>query len=251
LRISIITCSIDVARYERMRQSLSRQFLNMQDSCEWIRIDDARSMCEGYNRGVVQSSGDVLIFCHDDIEYLSPQLVPSLEAHLIHLDVVGVAGATRLVNGAWYDAGGTDTFGQIVGPNFRDEMMLMEFGHVTAQSRVARLAAIDGVFMAMHRRVAEHVGFDAHTFAHFHGYDVDFSFRASQLGYNVGVAFDILLHHYSKGDWSEPFKQTLAAFASKHAGRLSQEPAQASRARYTPISTPGQALELLRSHRTS
>ncbi len=249
MRLSVITCSIDSHRYEQMRRSLGAQIEPVAE-CEWIRISDAKSMCEGYNRGIDESRGDVLIFCHDDIACLSRNLLSNIDQHLIHLDVVGVAGASRLVNGAWYDAGGSDTFGQIVGPTVSDELMLMEFGHIAGEQRASRLAAIDGVFMAMHRRVAEHVRFDEQTFTHFHGYDVDFSFRAAQLGYNVGVAFDILLHHYSKGDWSEPFKQTLAAFARKHAGRLSAEPAQTATARYTPISAANDGLALLRTHRS-
>ena len=218
--------------------------------CEWIRIGDAASMCEGYNRGLARSRGEVLIFCHDDIAVLSGPLWPQLQAHLIALDVVGVGGSRRLVNGAWFDVGQPDIFGQIVGPDLSDNLLLMDFGYVSGANRADRMAAVDGVFLACHRRVAEHLQFDAATFTSFHGYDVDFSFRASLAGYNVGVATDILLHHFSKGDWGDAFRQTLRHFQKKHEASLSTSPPGTATARYTLISDVSQAMPVLLKQRT-
>ncbi len=40
------------------------------------------------------------------------------------------------------------------------------------------IQALDGVFMAMRRKVATSIPFDEALFDHFHLYDLDFSFRA-------------------------------------------------------------------------
>jgi len=39
---------------------------------EIVAVRDARSLAEGYNRGVARSSGDIVILSHDDIEFLDP-----------------------------------------------------------------------------------------------------------------------------------------------------------------------------------
>lgn len=43
---------------------------------------DARSLCEGYNRGVAMSRGDVLIFSDDDIEIPTRDLCARLLRHI-------------------------------------------------------------------------------------------------------------------------------------------------------------------------
>ena len=64
---------------------------------ELIQISDARSLCEGYNHGFAKTRGDIIIFCHDDIEIISPDFPARLLAHLRTHDVVGVAGTTQLI----------------------------------------------------------------------------------------------------------------------------------------------------------
>jgi glycosyltransferase involved in cell wall biosynthesis len=68
---------------------------------EVIQISDARSVCKGYNRGFAKTRGDIIIFCHDDIEIISPDFPARLLAHLRPHDVVGVAGTTQLIGANW------------------------------------------------------------------------------------------------------------------------------------------------------
>jgi glycosyltransferase involved in cell wall biosynthesis len=68
---------------------------------EVIQISDARSLCKGYNRSFAKTRGDIIIFCHDDIEIISPDFPARLLAHLRPHDVVGVAGTTQLIGANW------------------------------------------------------------------------------------------------------------------------------------------------------
>ena len=79
-RISVIVCSIDDRKFAEASAMYSR--LLKSKSFEMIRIPDARGMCEGYNRGIDQSSGDVIIFSHDDVELLNPDFADRLLKHL-------------------------------------------------------------------------------------------------------------------------------------------------------------------------
>ncbi len=62
--ITIIICSIDADKYARVTRNLSERLAGQ--AYEIIGIHDARSLAEGYNRGVRRSRGDLLIFSHDD-----------------------------------------------------------------------------------------------------------------------------------------------------------------------------------------
>ncbi|MBZ0250930.1 MAG: glycosyltransferase family protein, partial [Burkholderiales bacterium] len=64
--VSVVTCSIDAAKYGRVKASFARAF--GEDPWELVGIHDAKSLCEGYARGFAQARGDLVVFSHDDIE---------------------------------------------------------------------------------------------------------------------------------------------------------------------------------------
>jgi len=63
--ISVVCCSIDPVRAAAIERHYERLL-------EIVAVGDARSLAEGYNRGVARSSGDIVILSHDDIEFLDP-----------------------------------------------------------------------------------------------------------------------------------------------------------------------------------
>src|SRR5687767_45679 len=181
--ISVIICSIDERKYTAASTNY-RRLLAPDD--EIIRVADARSMCEGYSRGLSMGRGDVIVFSHDDVEIHSPDFREKLLGHLQHCDVAGVAGTTLFCGPAWAWAAPPHVYGQlgvhVAQKNFFDAAI-----YAAPARRVDNIQALDGVFMACHRRAAEAVGFDAQTFDGFHHYDVDFSFRAYRAGMKLSA----------------------------------------------------------------
>jgi glycosyltransferase involved in cell wall biosynthesis len=217
-KISVIVCSIDPVK-ARAIDAHYRLLLGEQPH-QIIAIGDAGSLAEAYNRGVDRAAGDVIIFSHDDIEFLEPaSWLATLTAHLAQFDLIGLAGTDRLVAPAWAAAGPPHTFGQVG-----------ELDGKAAPYRVLLCAvplpvipdmqAIDGLFMATHRRVLEAVRFDAETFDGFHSYDIDFSFRAHLAGFKVAVAADLPVLHASQGKFDQKWQHYAQRFAAKHASRL-------------------------------
>jgi GT2 family glycosyltransferase len=82
------------------------------------------------------------------------------------------------------------------------------------------MMALDGVWMAARRSVAEEIGFDGATFAGFHMYDVDFTLRAHLAGKKIAVCNDLHVLHMSGGSFGPAWQAEAAKFAAKHAGRL-------------------------------
>ena len=96
--ISIIICSITAHKLALVTANF-KAVLGAAPY-EIIDIHDARSLSEGYNRGIARSRGDIVIFCHDDIEILTPAFYQLLCNHLETYDVVGCAGTNCLIESA-------------------------------------------------------------------------------------------------------------------------------------------------------
>lgn len=215
--ISIVVCSQDDARFEAFAAKLGKHRSGV-DS-EVIRIPDASGMAEGYNRGLKQSKGESVIFCHDDIEFIGDDPLVNVEAHLRDFEVVGVAGTDRLTSARWIDAGPPHIFGQVAHPD--DSALIVSLYGVPAKI-VGEMVAMDGLFLAFRREVAGRVGWDEQTFRGFHCYDVDTTFRAYRMGYRLGVACDIPIIHRSGGSFGQEWMDAARAFVAKHGAHLSQ-----------------------------
>ena len=216
-RVSIVICSVDAAKYERVCANYRRLYGSQ--PIEIIGIHDARSLAEGYNRGIAQAGAELLILSHDDIEILSADFAARVERHLALFDLIGIAGTTRLIEGRWAGAGDPYVYTVITSP-FPDTggyaTMLLGGGPLV----VPEIQALDGVFMAMRRDVAVATPFDASTFDHFHHYDLDFSLRAFQAGRKLAVCRDLVLIHESTGRYDPVWEEYKRRFEAKHRAHL-------------------------------
>jgi len=209
---SFVVCSIDGAKFAAASATIATRFAGV--AHEVIRIPDARSLCEGYARGLARSHGEALVFCHDDIDLVAPDVATRLATHLTHYDMVGVAGATRVTGPAVFWAGHPWLHGWVSyhEPGRADyEVTAMSL----AQPVVGGIAALDGVFIACRREAAIATGFDAATFDGFHLYDLDFSYRAHLAGRRLAVACDLGLVHASKGSFDAEWSRYAGRFRAK------------------------------------
>ena len=229
--VSVVICSIDAAKFARV--TANYRSLYGERDIEIVGIHDARSLSEGYNRGIARSCGELLILSHDDIEILTPDFAARIDRHLGKLDLIGVAGTTRLVTGKWESAGDPYAFLLISAP------VPDSVGYVTVLRGggplvVTGIQALDGVFVAMRRKVAVSIPFDEAQFDHFHLYDLDFSFRAYQAGFALGVCRDIALIHQSIGNFDATWAKYRRRFEEKHRAHLPEtwEPKTGALARF-------------------
>jgi hypothetical protein len=209
--LTIVTCSSDDAQFAAMAASYDRALAGWPH--EFVRIDDAASLAEGYTRGGACATGEIVIFSHDDVEILAPDFGHRLAHRLIECDLLGVAGATRATGPAWPYAGWPHLHGAVIYPEATGYKM-------TVYSRTAPLArgirVMDGVFLAMRREIALSVGWDAKICNGFHGYDVDFTLRAAQAGLRLAVASDLGVVHRSYGSFDERWEETARKLVARH-----------------------------------
>jgi tetratricopeptide (TPR) repeat protein len=209
--VSAVVCSIDPQKAKRIREHYATLFSGRH--FEIVQIDDACSLSEGYNRGFAKTSGDVVIFSHDDIEIASPDLPARLVRHLSTHDIVGVAGTSRLVGTNWNSAGwpwlhGCVAHGEHGGNSF--------FFHCFGPPPKMAVQAVDGLFIAAKREVCEAIPFSADTFDGFHLYDLDFSYRAFLAGFRIAIAWDIPIIHASSGRLDAAWQNYAQKFAVKY-----------------------------------
>jgi len=217
--VSVIVCSIDPAKLARMRASYERALATVVH--EIIAFTDARSLAEAYNRGIDRARGRILVFSHDDVEILIPDLGAALARHLAAFDLVGIAGTTRLIGGGWYFAGHPFDFMLVVSPHPESGRLtvVVEGGGPVV---VPGVQALDGVFLAARAELARELRFDDTTFDHFHLYDLDFSFRAHLAGAPLAVCRDLVLIHRSIGRYDAHWDENRQRFEAKFAGKLAR-----------------------------
>lgn len=212
-RVSAIVCSIDAAKYAAVVANLNLRFAGHE--FEVVGIHDARSLAEAFNRGAAKARGDILIFAHDDIELRTSDFAARLFAHLERYDGVGVAGASRITGPRWDHAGQRHIHGHVlhVPPEGKPGVLLMAAGFQRPVCEDIRI--LDGVFIAVHRRVWEANKFDFKTYDGFHGYDLDFTRRASDAGARLAVPLDLTLLHRSTGRYGGDWRRYAQRFADK------------------------------------
>jgi len=207
---SVIVCSISPAKFTAVEAMYKASF--GEEPWEMIGIHDALSLAEGYNRGIDRSRGDLVVFSHDDVEVLSPQLPERLKAYLTTFDLIGVAGTDKLTNALWIAAGPPHIFGQIA--HTRPDG-LIEIARYGTPHSAAGIQAMDGVFLAARRSLVAQLRFDAETFDGFHLYDVDFTHTAFLKGYKLGVVPGVHLLHQSIGTLNASWPRLAARFQLK------------------------------------
>lgn len=240
--ISIVICSIDESRYSAVCANYRRTFAC--EAVEIIGIRDAKSMCEGYNRGLRQSRGDVVIFSHDDVEIIGTEPARRLRAHLQRYDLLGIAGTTRLVGPSWAGAGPPFLFGQVaqVSPSGKGYDVAIWNATLPAHGEIQ---ALDGVFLCAARRLIERLQFDESTFGGFHLYDLDFSFRAYRAGFRLAVINDVPMIHASMGEFGDRWAEDAERFIRKHGDALPPKPGHAWNCTVVHVDAKNRLLEVM------
>jgi len=221
--ISIITCSVEDEKFDGFENNVRSTF---GQDIQLIRVADARSLAEGYNRGVQYASGDTLMFCHDDIRFLNSSIPAIVRQDLQCFDIVGVAGTTKLVAGKWYAAGLPFTHGQVIHSSESpsgDCYQLCCYGPDSDIAVVKGIQALDGLFLSVNRSVFDRVQFDSQLFDGFHLYDLDFTYSAYLMGMQIAVDYRIPLLHYSGGSYDHHWKRYEQRFIQKYAGQLADK----------------------------
>lgn len=211
--VSVVVCSIDRDKQRRIRKHY-HDLLGGLDF-EIVQIANAKSLAETYNRGVRRSTGDIVIFSHDDIEIVSEHFAARLLAHFQTQDVLGIAGTSNLSGQSWISSGWPFMQGGVAYRHQLEGGTAFSFAGY-GPTRPENAQAMDGLFFAAKRNVCEAVPFDEATFDGFHFYDLDFSYRAHAAGFRCAIGWDMLVVHDSAGSYGTVWQGYARKFAAKY-----------------------------------
>jgi len=191
---------------------------------EVISIDNAnaaKGLCEIYNSGASKAQYSILCFMHEDIKMITTNWGVKV-AEIMRdetIGLLGVAGSSykALTPSGWACPGIEATTNKV---NIIQRYKYAEGGTKkeyfnSDNEQLSRVASIDGVWMCTRKSITDSVKFDEHTLPLFHGYDIDFSLQVA-IKHRVMVTFDILLDHFSEGNYSTDWLKSAMQISLKH-----------------------------------
>jgi glycosyltransferase involved in cell wall biosynthesis len=219
--ISIIVCSrLDPSNnlHERnISKTIDAEF-------EYIRIDNRNNsynLCSAYNEGVRRSTGETVVFIHEDVFFMEGGWGKKLEGKFSDqtIGLVGVAGTQYLFSDSpgWVAAGRPFIKGQVVHEtNDGNTYNLTVFSWENEDTEVV---AVDGLFFAIRRSLFGTIKFDEQTFDGFHLYDLDICMQIRRT-HRLIVTKEILLKHQSGGNFNNIWQTYALRFLNKYKNEL-------------------------------
>ena len=217
MRISIIICSRNKCLPHNVRNNIHA---TVGVEYELIVIDNSlrnKTIFQAYNDGVSKSSGDILVFMHDDVIFRSNNWGGVCMEHFQKdekLGVIGIYGGHYLskyvshVGDSGFDS---KNYYQWINGNLHH---YFSCSSVFDKNGEIECVAVDGIFIAMRREVAKLVAFDE-TYKGFHLYDMDICMQTWNVGYEVKVVNDIIIEHKNTPNINKTFLDNNWLFYKK------------------------------------
>lgn len=194
---------------------------------EIIAFDNAggqKGICEVYNLGIAKAKYDVLCFMHEDIEIHTDNwgkcILDIFDANP-KLGLVGIAGSLykALSPSSWFSwLDQYNRFHMVQQYKFSGTETKLVYQNPN-EEKLAKVNGVDGVWFCTHKRVTDEIRFDELLLQGFHGYDVDFSLSVAEK-WDVAVTFDVLITHFSEGNYDRKWVESALLVHEKWKGQL-------------------------------
>lgn len=195
---------------------------NVHCSTLYEENNTTKGLSQFYNECInrYKNSNDIkyLIFCHDDVQIINGDFIEQTKKGLEVYDVIGVAGCINpkiIEKNLWHWMTDKSNYRGFAGHPYdisnKNSFYVTSFGPTPA-----RVAIIDGVYMAVNlsKLSKTDVKFDEQFT--FHHYDIDFSLQCNKNSLKIGV-WPILINHQSPGlhQFNETWNDSNEKFIKK------------------------------------
>lgn len=207
--ISIIICSANKKHLDTVKESIAKTIGCEYEILAYENSKGERGICEIYNQGGADAKYNALCFMHEDIEYKTQdwgKILLRILSENPSLGLLGIAGADykSLAPSSWSNFGPSEGFkgnhymNLLQGFKFEEREPVRELRN-PKNEKLSKIACLDGVWMCTTKEVFSKVKFDESILQGFHGYDLDYSIAVNNLGMEVFITYEILIHHFSEG----------------------------------------------------
>jgi glycosyltransferase involved in cell wall biosynthesis len=176
------------------------------------------SLGQVYNQGLAKAKYDIVVFCHDDITFVTDNWGRKLCKHFTRnpeYAILGVAGTNKLVSGMWWQE--RSSMHGIVNHSDGKHVWTSRFS-ADQGNKVLPMIVLDGVMFAVDKTKIKHQ-FDE-SFKGFHFYDLGFCFPNYLDGVKIGVFTDIRITHMSVGEVNDFWAENKAQFEEKYKDKI-------------------------------
>ncbi|MFC2171601.1 glycosyltransferase [Acidobacteriota bacterium] len=188
---------------------------------EYVRLDNQNGdegLCAAYNKGIRQAQGDILVFVHEDVFFMTlgwGKILKQKFAGDSRLGLVGVAGTQHLFKARemWTAAGIPHLRGRVV--HELDEGRQFFLTVFSEHKNDDEVVAVDGLFFAIPAHLFDRIQFDENTFDRFHFYDLDICMQIRRT-HRIIVTCDILVKHRSTKHNSYSWREAAGKFIDKY-----------------------------------
>lgn len=182
-------------------------------------INKGEGLTKFYNRALDETSNNIVLFIHNDIDILTKNFVKKIIKHFDNnpeYGIVGVAGSKNIpTSGKWWE-NPNKMYGK-VHHTHEGKTWLSEYSS-DQQDRLVETVLVDGLFFAVHKkRIKERFNPDVKGF---HFYDVDFCTANHIAGVKIGVCTNIKVNHHSIGITNDEWERNRVEYSERYASKL-------------------------------
>jgi hypothetical protein len=174
----------------------------------------SKSLSQVYNEILNESKNDIVVFCHDDLEFDTKDWGKRVIKHFEKSDfgILGVAGTTEIPkSGMWWE----DKRKMIGIVNHKHEGKKWESKYSKSWGdEINECCFVDGLFIAVNKKRLKET-FDE-SVKGFHFYDVYFSVKNFLQNVKVGVVYNIRITHLSIGQTNESWENNRKVFEEEY-----------------------------------
>lgn len=210
ITVVVSTRKRDERVYHHIRKALSHP----KSEILMYENDGKMSLAEAYNKGLEESSNDIILFVHDDVIINTPNMTPKiikLFEDFPEYGIIGVAGTTDLINGRWWEI--QKSMEGKVSHTKDGKTWTNKYSKESYIDRLKDVVCVDGVFFMVHKRRIK-VKFDE-DFKGFHFYDIPFCIHNYLDGVKIGVTTKFDVTHKSIGQTNEQWEANKILFEEK------------------------------------
>lgn len=202
--LSIIISSVDKQALKKAKANIASTVNIPHEILAYENSFGKRGLCQIYNQGAYEAQYPYLCYMHEDINIITTNWGEKVVRFFqdSKIGIIGIAGSTYKslsISGCMSIGGNTERLNLIQHFKYINREPIHLYNNPEKEN-LAKVSCIDGVWFCTKKELVLNHPFDEERFKGFHSYDVDFSLSIGK-NYTIGVTYDILIEHFSEGNF--------------------------------------------------
>lgn len=207
-----------IKKDENYIKHLKKMFSHPKTEILCYENNNEKSLSEIYNIGLNDSSNDIVVFLHDDLIIMTPNLTPKINKlfdNNPNHGIIGLAGTNNLLNGVWWSE--KESMFGIVGHEHENKKHINYYSSSLGED-LKNVVVVDGLFMCIHKNRIKHKFNE--EFKDFHFYDLPICVDNFLDNVKIGVTTKIFVYHKSIGMVNKKWEKNKLLFEALYQKHL-------------------------------